>query len=56
LEARFVRYYAAKKLLALLPNRTRAEIEWNKTYGFDALAGDAGMTLRNLDSGFSKPD
>jgi hypothetical protein len=24
--------------------------------GFDAIAGDAGMTLDNLDSGFYKPD
>jgi hypothetical protein len=25
-------------------------------YGFDALAGDAGMTLHNIDTGFYKPD
>jgi hypothetical protein len=53
---RFVRYYAAYHLLALVPERARAIIEWNAKFGFDALAGDAGMTLRNLDTGFYKPD
>ena len=53
---RFVRYYAAKKLLGLVPDRARAVIEWNYKYRFDALAGDAGMTLHNLDTGFYKPD
>jgi hypothetical protein len=55
-EDRFVRYYAAKKLLALIPGRARAILEWNHKYGFDALAGDAGMTLHHLDTGFYKPD
>jgi hypothetical protein len=53
---RFVRYYAARKLLGLIPDRARAVLEWNHKYGFDALAGDAGMTLLNLDTGFYKPD
>jgi len=53
---RFVRYYSAKKLLGIVPDRARAVIEWNHKYRFDAIAGDAGMTLENLDSGFYKPD
>jgi len=53
---RFVRYYAAKQLLGVMPVRARTIIEWNHKYGFDALAGDAGMTLRDLDAGFYKPD
>jgi hypothetical protein len=53
---RFVRYYAAQYLLGLVPDRARAVIEWNAKYGFDAIAGDAGMTLDHLDTGFYKPD
>ena len=53
---RFVRYYAAKKLLGVVPDRARAVIEWNAKYWFDAIAGDAGMTLDHLDSGFYQPD
>jgi len=53
---RFVRYYAAKKLLGVVPDRARPVIEWTHKYWFDAIAGDAGMTLDNLDSGFYKPD
>jgi len=53
---RFVKYYAAQKLLGLLPDRARAILEWNHKYGFDALAGDAGMMLHHLDTGFYKPD
>ena len=53
---RFVRYYAAQYLLGLVPNRARAILEWNAKFKFDAIAGDAGMTLDNLDSGFYKPD
>lgn len=53
---RFVRYYAAKNLLAVAPERARAIIEWNHKYWFDALAFDAGMTLHNLDTGLFKPD
>jgi hypothetical protein len=53
---RFVRYYAAYHLLGLVPERARAIIEWNAKFGFDALAGQAGMTLQNLDTGFYKPN
>jgi hypothetical protein len=53
---RFVQYYAARKLLGLLPDHARAVLEWNHKYWFDAIAGDAGMTLHNLDTGFYKPD
>jgi hypothetical protein len=53
---RFVRYYAAKKLLGLDPARARAEIEWNATHWFDALSGDAKGLLRAFDSGQYRPD
>ena len=53
---RFVRYYAAKKLLGLVPDRARAVIEWNAKYGFDAIAGDAAGLLRAFDTGEYKPD
>lgn len=53
---RFVQYYAAQKLLGLIPDRTRTILEWNYKNGFDALAGDAGMMLHHLDTGFYKPD
>lgn len=53
---RFVRYYAAQKLLGLVPDRSRSVIEWNYKYRFDAIAGDAGMLLAALDSGEYKPD
>jgi hypothetical protein len=53
---RFVRYYAAKKLLGLVPDKARAEIERNGRYTFDAICGDAGMTLDALDAGIFKPD
>jgi Domain of unknown function (DUF2019) len=53
---RFVRYYAAKKLLGVVPGRARAEIEWNADFGFDAIAGDARGLLRAFDSGEYKPD
>jgi hypothetical protein len=53
---RFVRYYAAKKLLGLLPDRARSIIEWNAKYGFDAIAGDANGLLRAFDSGQYHPD
>jgi hypothetical protein len=55
-ENRFVRYYAAKKLLGLVPDRARAVIAWNAEYGFDAIAGDARGLLRAFDSGEYKPD
>src|SRR5439155_7293087 len=38
---RLVRYYAAKALLGIVPERARAVIEWNAKYGFDSIAGDA---------------
>jgi len=53
---RFVRYYAAKKLLGLVPDRARTVIEWNAKYGFDAIAGDANGLLRAFDTGEYKPD
>jgi hypothetical protein len=53
---RFVRYYAAKALLGLVPDRARAVIEWNARYGFDAIAGDARGLLRAFDTGQYRPD
>jgi HEAT repeat protein len=53
---RFVRYYAAKSLLGLVPERARAVIEWNAKNGFDAIAGDANGLLRAFDTGEYKPD
>lgn len=53
---RLIRYYAAKKLLGLVPERARAEIEWNAKYRFDAIAGDAKGLLRAFDSGQYAPD
>jgi len=50
-----VRYYAAKRLLALEPDRARSIIEDTKAGPFDSLALDAGMTLRALDEGIFKP-
>jgi hypothetical protein len=55
-EDRFVRYYAAQKLLGIIPERARSVIEWNYKYWFDAIAGDAGMLLLSLDRGEYKPD
>jgi hypothetical protein len=53
---RFVRYYAAEYLLGLVPHRARSVLEWNAKCAGDALAGDASMTLHNLDTGVYKPD
>lgn len=53
---RFVRYYAAAKLLGIMPGRARSIIEWNAKYGFDAIAGDARGLLRAFDTGEYKPD
>ena len=53
---RFVRYYAAKKLLGLVPDRARVVIEGVANPKFDALSGDAGMCLYALDEGIFKPD
>ena len=52
---RFVQYYAALELEGLMPKRCREIIEWNAKQR-DAIAGDAGMHLHAVDSGFSKPD
>ena len=52
---RFVRYYAAKHLLGLIPSRSREIIEAETKEG-DAIAGDAGMLLDRVDSGQYKPD
>src|SRR5579862_8017644 len=51
---RFIQYYAALALEALIPSRCRQIIEENSRKG-DAIAGDAGMDLDAVDSGFSKP-
>lgn len=51
---RFVRYYGAKFLLPLIPDRARPVIEENAKFWFDAIAGDAGMTLLALDRGLYK--
>lgn len=53
---RFVRYYAAVKLLGILPEPARQVLEWNWRYRFDALSWDAGMLLLALDRGEYKPD
>ena len=53
---RFVRYYAAKSLLGIVPGPARAIIEEIAKHPFDALGGDAGMTLFNLDEGIFKPN
>jgi hypothetical protein len=53
---RFVRYYTAKRLLGIVPDRAREIIAWNADYGFDAIAGDARGLLRAFDTGKYKPD
>jgi hypothetical protein len=55
-EDRFVRYYAAKYLLGLFPDRARLVIEEIARFKYDALCGDAGMCLYALDEGIFKPD
>lgn len=52
---RFVQYYVARHLEGLVPVRCRQIIELNAKQG-DAIAGDAGMHLDAVDSGFYKPD
>lgn len=52
---RYVQYYAARQLLALVPGRSRQIIEENSRQG-DAIAGDAGMLLYTIDSGIYKPE
>ena len=46
---RFVSYYAATQLIGIIPSKARAVVEWNAKFGFDAIAGDARMTLIELD-------
>ena len=53
---RFVRYYAAQKLLGVVPDRARAILEWNAKHKFDSIAGDAGMLLDAVEKGIYKPD
>jgi hypothetical protein len=48
---RFVRYYAAKYLLGLVPDLARRVIEDIAEVKYDALSGDAGMCLYALDQG-----
>jgi hypothetical protein len=51
---RFLRYYAAKELIGLIPDQCRPIIEEN-TKEFDAIAGDARGFLRAIDEGTYKP-
>ena len=51
---RFVRYYAAKELFGLFPQKCRLIVEEN-TREFDALMGDARHFLRAIDEGTYKP-
>lgn len=53
---RFVRYYTAKKLLGVVPDRARAVIEGVAEPKYDALSLDAGMCLYALDEGIFRPD
>jgi hypothetical protein len=46
-QERFVRHYSAQ----IVPDRDRAVIEENAKLWFDAIAGDAAMTLRAVDQG-----
>jgi hypothetical protein len=54
-EDRFVRYYAARELFGLFPQKCRSIIEAN-TKGFDALVGDASSFLRAIDKATYKPE
>lgn len=51
----WVRYSAATRLLRIAPERARATIE-QVAAGVGPIAGDAGMTLYELDRGGWKPD
>jgi hypothetical protein len=51
---RFIQYYAAQALLALVPERSRQIIEENSKL-HDAIAGDAGMLLDGLNDGSYVP-
>ena len=50
-----VRYYVAKHLLAIVPERARSVIE-EVAADVGPIAGAAGMTLHALDTGVFKPD
>jgi len=51
-----VRLQAARRTLGVAPHAARQLIEDIAGSGWFPQAGDAGMTLDNLDSGFFKPD
>jgi UTP-glucose-1-phosphate uridylyltransferase len=51
-----VRLQAARNTLGVAPVAARKVIEEVSESGWFPQAGDAGMTLSNLDSGFFKPD
>ncbi|HLH11866.1 MAG TPA: DUF2019 domain-containing protein [Methylovirgula sp.] len=51
-----VRLKAAKRTLAVAPIEARRLIEDISRSGFYPQAGEAGMTLSNLDEGIFKPD
>jgi hypothetical protein len=51
-----VRLKAAKRTLGVAPEKARHVIEEIKKSQWFPQALEAGMTLRNLDSGFFKPD
>jgi hypothetical protein len=53
---RFVRYYAAIYLLALMPDEARTVLEWNAAYGADTLGADARGFLQAIDDGSYKPN
>lgn len=53
---RLVRFYAAEKLLGLIPGESRAVMEWNAKYGADSIAADARGFMRALDAGTYQPD
>jgi cytochrome c oxidase assembly protein Cox11 len=49
------RLHAAQATLAVAPQAARAQLEAIKASEWMPAAGDAGMSLRNLDSGVYKP-
>ncbi|MGH6840677.1 MAG: DUF2019 domain-containing protein, partial [Methylocella sp.] len=51
-----VRLKAAKRTLGVAPEEARQVIESISESNWFPQAGEAGMTLSNLDSGFFKPD
>jgi hypothetical protein len=53
---RLVRFYAAEKLLGLVPKEARAVMEWNTKYYRDSITADARGFLRALDDGTYRPD